>query len=89
MRRFSSYGALNNKLYYYIPRETLIKNAITLLKGEEPDEGGHYITVWAHQKTNKTQIMREAAVALKRETQFDVANLPLQHLYNMTDVIQD
>ena len=54
MRRFSSYGALNNKLYYYIPRETLIKNAITLLKGEEPDEGGHYITVWAHQKTNKT-----------------------------------
>ena len=32
--------------------------------------------------------MREAAVALKRETQFDVANLPLQHLYNMTDVIQ-
>jgi hypothetical protein len=88
MRKFSSYGAPNNQLHYYAPREALIKNALTQLKGEEPDEGGHYITVWAPRQTGKTWIMREAALALKRETQFDVVILSLQFLEGETDVDQ-
>ncbi|OQY56277.1 MAG: hypothetical protein DRR08_02540 [Candidatus Parabeggiatoa sp. nov. 2] len=86
MRKFSSYGAPNNKLHYYAPREALIKNAITQLKGEEPNEGGHYITVWAPRQTGKTWIMREVALTLKRETQFDVIILSLQYLSEVTDV---
>lgn len=45
MRRFSSYGPINNKIHYYAPREELIERAYTQLMGENPAEGGHYITV--------------------------------------------
>jgi len=86
MRKFSSYGAPNNKLHYYAPREVLIKNAITQLKGEEINEGGHYITIWAPRQTGKTWIMREVALTLKKETQFDVVFLSLQYLNEVTDV---
>jgi hypothetical protein len=41
MRRFTSYGPVNNKLHYYAPREETIKRAYTQLMGEEPLEGGH------------------------------------------------
>ncbi len=47
MRRFSSYGPINPKLHYYVPRQALVDQAVTHLVGEVPDEGGHYITVWA------------------------------------------
>jgi hypothetical protein len=86
MRKVSSYGPPNNKLHYYAPREALIANALTQLKGYAPEEGGHYITVWASRQTGKSWIMREVVLTLKQESQFDVVILPLQHLSNLTDV---
>jgi len=86
MRKFSSYGPPNNKLHYYAPREALIANALTQLKGDAPEEGGHYITVWAPRQTGKSWIMREVVLTLQQENQFDVVILPLQHLSNVTDV---
>jgi hypothetical protein len=85
MRKFSSYGPPNTKLHYYTPREALIANVITQLKGEEPDEGGHYITIWAPRQTGKTWIMREVFLTLEQETQFDVVILSLQFLTEVTD----
>ncbi|MCP4105178.1 MAG: hypothetical protein GY749_06525 [Desulfobacteraceae bacterium] len=46
MRKFSSYGPVNAKLHYHVPREELVSNAYTQLAGEIPEEGGHYITIW-------------------------------------------
>jgi len=86
MRKFSSYGPPNNKLHYYAPREALIANALTQLKGDAPEEGGHYITVWASRQTGKSWVMREVVLTLQQESQFDVVILPLQHLSNVTDV---
>ncbi len=43
MRRFSSYGPINNKLHYYAPREELINRAYIQLMGENPPEGGNVI----------------------------------------------
>jgi len=86
MRKFSSYGPPNTKLHYYVPREAIITNAIMQLKGEDPSEGGHYITVWAPRQTGKTSIMREVFLRLPKETPFDVVILPLQDLCNTTDV---
>ncbi len=86
MRKFSSYGPPNNKLHYYAQREALIANALTQLKGDVPEEGGHYITVWAPRQTGKSWIMREVVLTLQQESQFDVVILPLQHLSNVTDV---
>ncbi len=45
MRKFSSYGPINVKLHYYVPRQALVDQAVTHLRGEFPSEGGHYITV--------------------------------------------
>ncbi len=86
MRRFSSYGSPNKKLHYYAPRKALITQAFTQLKGEVPDEGGHYITVWAPRQTGKTWIMQEVVFKLRQENQFNVVILPLQHLSNVSDV---
>ncbi|OAD23499.1 hypothetical protein THIOM_000666, partial [Candidatus Thiomargarita nelsonii] len=78
MRKFSSYGPPNKKLHYYAPRETLVTHALTQLKGDDPDEGGHYITVWAPRQTGKSWIMQEVVLALQQDTQFDVIFLSLQ-----------
>jgi len=40
MRQFSSYGPVNTKLHYYVPRKALIEGIITQLKGKSPEEGG-------------------------------------------------
>jgi len=56
------------------------------LKGDDPDEGGHYITVWAPRQTGKSWIMQEVVLALQQDSQFDVIFLSLQFIQNVTDV---
>ncbi|OAD20254.1 hypothetical protein THIOM_004054, partial [Candidatus Thiomargarita nelsonii] len=86
MRKFSSYGSPIKKAHYYAPRETLITNALTQLKGEELEEGGHYITVWAPRQTGKTWVMQEVVSTIEQDDQFDVVYLSLQFLYEEKDV---
>ena len=91
MRRFSSYGPINTKLHYYAPREALIEWAHTQLVGADPDEGGHYITVWAPRQTGKTWLMQQILFRLQREEQsqeFDTVKINLQHLRAETDLSQ-
>jgi len=45
MRTFCSYGPVNTKLHYYVPRQALVDFACQQLLSEQPEEGGHYITV--------------------------------------------
>jgi hypothetical protein len=85
MRKFSSYGSPNKNTDYYVPREALIRNAIMQLKGEELDEDGHYITVWAPRQTGKTWVMQEVLSTIEQEDQFDVVYLSLQFLYEEKD----
>lgn len=47
MRRFSSYGPVDKEVHYYAPRAELIEFAYKQLMGDNPQKGGHYITVWA------------------------------------------
>ncbi len=60
MRRFSSYGPVDLDLHYYVPRTQLIDTACAQLVGENPDKGGHYITVWAPRQCGKSWIMIQA-----------------------------
>jgi hypothetical protein len=85
MRRFSSYGAPNKNTDYYVPREALISNSIKQLKGEELEDGGHYITVWAPRQTGKTWLMQEVVSSIEQDDQFDVVYLSLQFLYEEND----
>ena len=57
MRKFSSYGPVNTKLHYYVPRTASIELVLNQLVGETPSEGGHYMTIWAPRQRGKTWIM--------------------------------
>jgi len=91
MRRFNSYGPIDTDLYYYAPRKTLIDNAYTQLVGENPQKGGHYITVWAPRQTGKTWLMREILFQVKKDPRFDVVVVNLENLKrkkNVGDIIK-
>jgi Cdc6-like AAA superfamily ATPase len=86
MRRFSSYGPPNTKIHYYVSREELISQVLSQLTGDEPDEGGHYITLWAPRQTGKTWIMQQVLKRLSQDTEFETVILPLQEICDSTDV---
>ncbi|MCK4762428.1 MAG: AAA-like domain-containing protein [Candidatus Aminicenantes bacterium] len=65
-RRFSSYGPINTKLHYYVPRDDLINSAYRNLTGSRR-EGGHYITVWAPRQTGKTWVMQELVEIIEQD----------------------
>ncbi|MCK4765173.1 MAG: orc1/cdc6 family replication initiation protein [Candidatus Aminicenantes bacterium] len=91
MRKFSSYGPVNPKLHYYTPRENLIDKAYTNLIGENPAEGGHYITVWAPRQTGKSWLMQEILQKIQKNPPFDVVQVSLERLKyenNVPKVIQ-
>ncbi len=85
MRKFSSYGPVNVKLHYYVPRQALIDTAHTRLVGENPEEGGHYITVWAPRQCGKSWVMTQCLWRLMQDDRFDVLKLNLEHLKMETD----
>ncbi|HLP46718.1 MAG TPA: ATP-binding protein, partial [Candidatus Kapabacteria bacterium] len=85
MRRFSSYGPINTHLHYYAPRKELIAGAFTQLMGDNPSEGGHYITVWAPRQTGKTWVMQEILFQLKKDPRFDVLKINLENLKDRED----
>ncbi|MCP4133686.1 MAG: AAA family ATPase, partial [bacterium] len=86
MRKFSSYGPINTKLHYYAPRQELIDNAYIQLVGENPEEGGHYMTVWAPRQTGKTWVMQQVFFRLETDERFDVVKINLDHLKMEEDV---
>jgi len=86
MRKFSSYGPVDPELHYYVPRQELVDFAYQQLLGDNPNKGGHYITVWAPRQTGKTWIMQEVFFKLQQDTQFDVVILSVQFLYEVTDI---
>jgi hypothetical protein len=67
MRRFNSYGPINPKLHYYVPREKLIEQGYRQLLGESPGEGGHYITVWAPRQTGKSWVMLQVLKQIQNQ----------------------
>lgn len=78
MHRFSSYGPVNTKLHYHAPRKDLIDSAYTELTGDDPEEGGHYITVWAPRQTGKTWIMQQVMRKIRKQGDFEAGIISMQ-----------
>jgi len=78
MRRFTSYGPINKKTDYYVPRDALIQRAYDALIGDDRNAGGHYFTSWAPRQAGKTWIMQQVVSKLRDESDFDVAITILQ-----------
>ena len=58
MRRFHSYGPVSCKQHFCVERNDLIKQCTKQLAGD-PQEGGHYFTIWAPRQNGKTWLMQE------------------------------
>ncbi len=86
MRRFSSYGPINNEEHFHATREKLIEKAYSRLSGPNPKQGGHDITVWAPRQAGKTWTMQQILFRLRKDARFDVAKINLEHLKTCTDV---
>ena len=85
MRKFSSYGPVDKELHFYVPREELIQRGHLELVGENPEKGGHYITVWAPRQCGKTWIMNEILHRLGEDERFHVLKLELEDLKTTED----
>ena len=79
MRQFSSYGPVNEKCHFCVPRQELVENCVSQLTGAS-DEGGHYFTIWAPRQTGKTWLMRQARKAIEERSpeQFIVGTMGMQ-----------
>ena len=86
MRKFSSYGPVNTKLNYYAPRKELSERAYTQLIGEDPDEGGHFITAWGPRQTGKTWLMQQVLFRLQEDERFDAVKINLQSITEQRDI---
>jgi len=80
MRKFSSCGPVDKDIHFYVPRKKLIKQAYSQLMGENPEKGGHYITIWAPRQCGKSWIMIQALWHLMKDERFNVIKLDLEDL---------
>ncbi len=87
MRKFSSYGPIDSELHYYAPRTGLLDKAYVQLVGENPEKGGHYITVWAPRQTGKTWLLQQTLFRLREDPRFHVVAFPLEVLKQEESVI--
>jgi hypothetical protein len=76
---------VDTDVHYYAPREELIEKAYTQLMGNNPQKGGHYITVWAPRQCGKTWVMQQILVQLQKNPRFDVLKINLEHLKEVED----
>jgi hypothetical protein len=80
MRHFSSYGPVEPKAHFAVPRSELVDECVTRLVGRPDESGGHYFTIWGPRQTGKTWIMREAIQAIRERygDRFVVGALSMQ-----------
>jgi predicted AAA+ superfamily ATPase len=84
-RKFSSYGPVDNELHYHVPRTALRNYAYNQLIGENPDKGGHFVTVWAPRQTGKTWLLNQVGFRIKKMHDFDIVNMSVGLLKDIED----
>ncbi len=84
MRRFHSYGPVDNEQHFCLPRQELIERCTTQLVGH-PEKGGHYFTIWAPRQTGKTWLMRQVKqkIPTRYADRFVVCDFSLGRLRGM------
>ncbi|MBM4321821.1 MAG: hypothetical protein FJ125_18260, partial [Deltaproteobacteria bacterium] len=79
MRRFSSYGPVDERKHFCVPRRELVAHCVESLVGD-PDEGGHYFTIWAARQAGKTWLMRRALTEIRARysDRFTIGSISMQ-----------
>lgn len=85
MRRFHSYGPVDCRHHFCVPRSELVTYCLEQLMGY-PEDGGHYFTIWGPRQTGKTWLIRqmEQLIPQKYDDQFAVVSLSLGGLRGLT-----
>ena len=65
MRRFHSYGPVDSRHHFCVPRTELVTRCVEQMVGI-PDEGGHYFTLWSPRQCGKTWLMRRTREEIER-----------------------
>ena len=66
MRHFHSYGPVNQRAHFCVPRTDVIERCVNQLIGRE-EEDGYYFTIWAPRQTGKTWLMQQTIEAIERD----------------------
>ncbi|MEN8217806.1 MAG: hypothetical protein ABFS56_15850 [Pseudomonadota bacterium] len=90
MKHFHSYGPVNCKTHFCVQRRALIAQGVEQLIGN-PEDGGHYFTIWAPRQTGKTWLMRqiEQIISQQYPEEFTVFNFSLGRLRGMKDSLPE
>jgi len=79
MRIFNSYGPVNPKKHYFVPRKTLVEKCTQSLIAD-PEDSGHYFTIWGPRQTGKTWLYRQSLKDIKHRygEKFIVGEISMQ-----------
>jgi hypothetical protein len=58
MREFYSYGPVNCRRHFCVPRCELVESCLKHIVGD-PEDGGHYFTIWSPRQSGKTWLMHQ------------------------------
>jgi hypothetical protein len=64
-RRFHSYGPVDCRYHFCVPRTALVEKCANQLVGTD-GEAGHYFTIWAARQTGKTWLMGQAKAEIEK-----------------------
>ncbi|ETR73605.1 MAG: hypothetical protein OMM_00809 [Candidatus Magnetoglobus multicellularis str. Araruama] len=87
MKTFHSYGPVIAKKHYFVPRTKLVEECVQSLIGD-PDDLGHYFTIWGARQTGKTWLYRQSMDVIKKQyaDQFIVGEISMQDIaFNKND----
>jgi hypothetical protein len=79
MRTFHSYGPVNPKKHYYVPRTKLVNHCTQSLVGDL-DDSGHFFTIWGARQSGKTWLYRQSLESIKKHygDKFIVGEISMQ-----------
>ncbi len=81
MRRFHSYGPVKRKKHFCVERREMVEDCLNSFI-DDPDDVGHYFTIWAPRQTGKTWMIREVkkGIEARYQDRFLVGEMSVQGL---------
>ena len=86
MREFYSYGPVNCRRHFCVPRRDLVEGCLKHIVGDMED-GGHYFTIWSPRQSGKTWLMHEVRREIEERygERFIVATMSMQGVIMQRD----
>ncbi len=79
MREFYSYGPVNCRRHFCVPRRELVESCLNYIVGDVQD-GGHYFTIWSPRQSGKTWLMHEVRREIEEQygDRFHIVTMSMQ-----------